>query len=137
MSKSSLKKLFGTNKKAETEGIWIDYAEGISMKIARMGGSNTEYGNYLAAQLKPYKFQMEKGTLPDSKAREILIDVVARYVLKDWKGVTDSKGKEIEFSAEKAKEVLAEYPELLNDLRIVAEDHRQFAAETLEETAKN
>lgn len=137
MTKGSLNKLFGTNQVAEIAGIWIDYAEGVSMKIARTGGANTEYARYLANLLKPHKFQLDRGTLPEDKSKEILIDVFANCALKDWKGVTDSKGKPIEFSVENAKKVLAEYPELFNDLQAQANDYRRFAQEVLEETAKN
>lgn len=133
----SLNKLFGTDKTAEIEGIWVDYPNGVSMKIARMGGANTEYSRYLTNQLKPYKFQIDRGTLSEDKSREILLEVFARYVLKDWKGVTDEKGRPIEYSVEAAKKVLAEYPELLNELQTLASDYRRFAREVLEETAKN
>lgn len=133
----SLNKLFGTDKTAEIEGIWVDYPNGVSMKIARMGGANTEYSRYLTNQLKPYKFQIDRGTLSEDKSREILLEVFARYVLKDWKGVTDEKGQPIEYSVEAAKKVLAEYPELLNELQTLASDYRRFAREVLEETAKN
>lgn len=137
MPKGSLNKLFGTNPAAEVAGIWIDYAEGVSMKIARTGGANTEYASYLANQLLPHKFQLDRGTLPGEKFREILIGAFANCVLKDWKGVTDCKGKPVEFSVENAKKVLAEYPELFNDLQAHANNYRRFAQETLEETAKN
>lgn len=133
----SLNKLFGTDKTAEIEGIWVDYPNGVSMKIARMGGANTEYARYLTNQLKPYKFQLDRGTLSEEKSKEILLDVFARYVLKDWSGVTDEKGQPIEYSVEAAKKVLAEYPELLNELQTLASDYRRFAQEVLEETAKN
>lgn len=137
MPKGSLSKLFGTDTKAEKEGIWIDYAEGVSMKIARMGGANTEYARHLANLLKPFKFQIDRGTLSEEKSREILIDVFVSCVLKDWKGVTDDKGKPVEFTVENAKKVMAEYPELFNDLQALANDYRRFAQETLEESAKN
>lgn len=133
----NLNKLFGTDRAAEIEGIWVDYPNGVSMKIARMGGANTEYARYLTNQLKPYKFQLDRGTLSEEKSKEILLDVFARYVLKDWSGVTDEKGQPIEYCVEAARKVLAEYPELLNELQTLASDYRRFAQEVLEETAKN
>lgn len=137
MSGNNLRKLFGTNQTAEVEGIWVDYPSGISMKIARMGGANTEYARYLTNQLKPYKFQLDRGTLAEEKSKEILLDVFARYILKDWKGVTDEKGLPIAYDVEAGKKILSEYPELLNDLQALASDYRKFALEVLEETAKN
>lgn len=137
MSGNNLSKLFGTDMVAEVEGVWIDYAEGVSMKIARMGGANYEYSRYLSAQLKPYKFQLDKGTLSEEKSKEIMADVIARCVLKDWKGVTDGQGQPIEFSLAAAKEILFQYPELLKDLQTQASDYRRFALEVLEDVVKN
>lgn len=137
MSGNNLRKLFGTDNKAETEGIWIDYADGIAMKIARTGGANTAYSRYLANLLKPYKFQLDRGTLSEETSRELLVDAFANCVLKDWKGITDDKGKVLEYSAANAKKILIEYPELFSELQTLAGDYRRFAQGALEETAKN
>lgn len=137
MSGDNLRKLFGTDAAAETEGVWIDYADGVSMKIARMGGANYEYSRYLSAQLKPYKFQLDKGNLSEEKSKEIMADVIAHCILKDWKGVTDGQGQPIAFSKEAAKEILCQYPELIRDLQVQASDYRRFAQEVLEDIVKN
>ena len=129
---------FKTNKKAESEGIWVDYGEtGASFKIARIGGDNAAYGRYLAGAIKPFKHQLQTGTMQEEKAQEIYINAFVATVLKDWKGVTDEKGKEMAFNEENAKKLFKDLPVLYENLSKEASDFENYKRRMDEETVKN
>lgn len=69
------------------EGQWIDYDEGIRFLIARTG--NSEYKTLFRKHWKSNKFSIEKETLSDDKASDIMVDIEARTILLSWEGLTN------------------------------------------------
>ena len=66
----SLYKLFKTDEKLETDGVWLEYGqteEGkpIRIKIARAGGRNVAFAKALEKATRPYRKAIQTGTLDD------------------------------------------------------------------------
>lgn len=133
---------FGTNQKAEVEGVWVEYSENkdgtvCAFKVSRMGKSNKKYTKALDRATKPVRRQIELKTLKDDKAEEIFLQVFVDTVLLDWRNVQRQDGTEIPFSKEKAMEVMRALPDLYDDLQEKAKEMALFRQEVLEEEAKN
>lgn len=136
--KPNLYDVFGSDKELEKEGVWIDYDEiGASFKIARMGGGNSAYARYLSNAIRPVKHQLETNTLSDGKAEEIYRNAFVNTILKDWSGVTDSKGKALPFTVENAIKLLSDLPHLHSELSKEAGNIENYQRKADEETAKN
>jgi len=123
---------FVTDKKLEEEGVWIEYAQGFSMLVARLGNSKCQ--SYLRKLRKPYTRQIQKGTLSDEVAQDLLKKAISKYVLLDWKGLIEDNGKSIPYSEEKALELLShrDFLEAVTDLAMDQELFKQEAEGTIE-----
>lgn len=131
---ADVKKLFGTDPTKETEGVWYDMAEGLRMKIARIG--NPQYQKRFQALSKPHRRAIRRGTLSDDVAEKLMIKCLAETIVLDWEGVED-EGKEIPYSTEAVIELLTKYPELRNYINDIANELEGFQAQEDEEAVDN
>jgi len=129
-----LKKLFATDKDKEQEGTWVDFGDGIEIKIARIG--NPRYQEEFQNVSRPYKRQLRRGTLREEVAEKLLIKVVAKTIALDWKGLEED-GVQVPYSAENAERILTTYPDFRDEITELAKDISSFRAQEDEETEKN
>jgi hypothetical protein len=122
------------DKKAEVEGIWQNIGDGVSVKVARIG--STEYQKEFQRISKPHKRAIRRGVLNDDVAEKLLIKVMAKTVLLDWKGLEED-GKEIPYSEENAVRILTDYRDLRDYVSDIANDMEAFKKEDDEEAEKN
>lgn len=78
-----LRKLFKTDERLESGGVWLDYGE-TRIKIARAGGANKKFAKVLDKKTKPYRRAIATGTMPNDKADDILCETYAESVVLDW-----------------------------------------------------
>jgi hypothetical protein len=114
-----LKKTFGTDKEKEKKGVVKEIGEGAWVRIARIG--NPDYERVLTAASKPYRLQIQRGTLDSKIQDKLYIEVIAKTVLLDWGGLTDN-GKKLDYNHDNAVKMLTDYPDFLEF--IVAEANR-------------
>lgn len=129
--------LFGTDKNAETEGVWVDYGEAGRIKIARAGGSNKAYTSALQKMYKENRHQIETETMPDEVAEKKARDIFVKFVVLDWEGVKDEHGKNMQCTFDNVTKLLVDLPDLYSDLRQQAAKVSNFRAEAMEADAKN
>ena len=126
---ADVKKLFGTDTKKEQEGVWYDIAEGLRMKIARIGNPN--YQKRFQAISKPYRRSIRRGTLSDDIAEKLLVQCLSETIVLDWEGVEDG-GMEIPYSKDAAVDLLTKYPELRGYINDIANELEGFQEEFVE-----
>ena len=131
---ADVKKLFGTDSTKEQEGVWYDIAEGLRMKIARIG--NPLYQKRFQALIKPYRRSVRRGTLSDDVAEKLLVQCLSETIVLDWEGVED-EGMEIPYSKDAAVALLTKYPELRNYINDIANELEGFQEELNEEAEEN
>lgn len=99
------------DKKGMRDGVWVDYDEDTSFKLAFLGDP-------LVARLVDFQ-ATDLPTPEDEDEPEVFVekleaiieeraDSIANHLLKGWKGVEDVDGKPVEFTVEAAKAVLSE-----------------------------
>ena len=95
----SLYKQFATNSEKEMEGVEVQMTEAENedgsiptFVVSRMGKSNKRYSKALEAATRPYRRQIELGTMNNDKAEEIFMGVFVDTVLKGWKNVRGEDG---------------------------------------------
>jgi len=136
MSKSIYDK-FATDKKAEQEGIILDYGDGLKIRIARAGGSNIKYEKLVQAKLRKYERQRQLDLLDIDTLRPILREVYAEAVVLGWEGVTDRDGNEIPFTKANAIKLFEDLPDLFEDIVVQAQKAALFRQNILEAEAGN
>ncbi|MBU0724388.1 MAG: hypothetical protein KJ904_08725 [Alphaproteobacteria bacterium] len=135
---NSIYDLFATDAKAEAEdGLVLDYGSFGRITIRRAGGANKGFARVLEAKLRPYRRQIQAGTLEEAVAERLLAEVYAETVLIGWQGIRDRDGQDIAFSHRAAVTLFTDLPELFRDVQEQAQKAANFRTAEIEESAKN
>ena len=140
---NSLYSMMDTDKEREKAGIWVDFGP-VKIQIKRAGGSNKEFQKLLRANLKPYKYQIDKGLMEedDPRYQECFMDAFVRGVVINWE---DADGKpEIEFgdgsmkafSPENAKKLFKDLEEVFAEVLSQSTRVANFRRQEVDDTAK-
>jgi len=109
---------YATNVKAEEEGQWVDFGDGIEVKVRRV---NSAKSKEVRRQLeKPYEKQFRGREYPDSLQEELVNKQIAKVLIVDWKGVPnpDDEDSEEPFPATEANimTVITRYKDFREDI---------------------
>lgn len=112
----------------EKDGVWLPFgrnADGsvTEFLLARIGNPN--YRRRMRAVMKPYRRQINRGTLDDKLADQLHAEVLADSVILGWKHLQES-GKEVPYSRQKCIDLLVGFPELKEDIVDAASDLDTF-----------
>ncbi len=143
---------YETSIELEKDGAWVTTSKGYEFKIARIGGMNPQYSNYLIEQGKVIQSQIEAlqnkaeeelnekniGLLNDLSAKmdEVVFEAFARFIVKGWRNLYDREGKEIPYTVDNAIKLM-QMSELYRELYPLAQRYSTFLVSNLETTAKN
>lgn len=135
MAKSSVFKLFGTSKTAEKTGVWVDYGD-VKFLISRAGGTNSDYFEILKAKTRPFRHQIDRGTLSSADDERVTREIYAECIIKDvqvkaedgtWSpGVPTSTGEVVPFTKGSVVQLLTDLPDMFRDLRVCATDVQKY-----------
>ena len=134
---TNIYELFSTNEELEKQGIEIDYGSAGVFIIARAGGSNNKFAKNLEAKTRPYRRQIEAGTMDNDVGEKLLRESFVNSVLLGWRNVKDKEDNDIPYNRENALKLFEELPELFKDLQQQAMSFANFRTVELEEDAKN
>lgn len=139
---SSLYKTYKTDAEKEIKGVEITFEpneDGTvpTFIISRIAESNKEYTKALDAATKPYRRQMQLGTLPKAKDKAIFLDVFVSTIVLGWSNVQGEDGQNIPFNKANAIKLFTDLPDLLTELQVQASDAALFRVTALEDEAKN
>jgi len=90
----------------ESEGVWVEWEAGVSLLIARL--NNSGFQARVRALTAKHTKRIRAGTFPDEEMEEISKSAMAHHVLLGWKNIEDDDGNALEYSVEKAEELLCE-----------------------------
>ena len=148
----SLQDQFATNSAKEIEGVEIQYGPNKdgsvpTFHISRASKSNKAYTKALEKGTRPYRRQIELGTMNNETAEALFMTVFIQTVLKGWQNVQVRKigadGKptaefeNLDFNETNARRLFLELPELYEDLQEKSKQASLFRDESLEDEAKN
>lgn len=136
MSKSIYEK-FATDKKAEQEGITLDYGDGMEIRIARAGGSNTKFESLIQSKLRKYERLRQNDLLEIAVLRPIMREIYAEAIVLGWSGVTDRDGNNLPFNKENAIQLFTDLPDLFEDIVVQSQRAALFRQTVLETEAGN
>jgi hypothetical protein len=99
-------KQFASDEKMEIEGRWVDHDTETSFLVARSG--NKHFNRLFTKLYQKNKVVLEsKGDAAEAKSDEIMIETFAKTILLGWKGKVEFDGKDLSYSVENAKKLLA------------------------------
>jgi hypothetical protein len=133
---------YATDKDREaSEGVWLKFPGERRVRVLRAGGANRKFSRSFSRIVKPYRRQLERGTLEPEKSDELMLEVYLDSVIIDWDGFNDSNGKPIPYTKQVAREFFTVMPEMFNDIQNIATEMATFqeqeAAEAGEDLGKS
>lgn len=102
-----------TNLTKATDGVWHDGGDGLKLLVAMEGNSkSTEFARRLA---KPFQKSINNGTIAREDIEDMNCKVLANTILLGWQNLQNDDGTPMEYSVEKAEEILRapEYGEFM------------------------
>jgi len=135
--KSSIYEKFGTDKNLEREGVVLDYGDGLEIRIARAGGSNSKFEKSTQQKMRKFSQQLKHDLLEPEQMREVMREVLAETVVLSWKGVTDRAGKELPFNVANCIQLFKDLPDLFDDVLEQSRKANLFKQSVLEDEAGN
>lgn len=133
----SLYKIFETDKNIEVDGVWLEYDEGVKIRVARAGGANKRYLKAMEKLFRKHRKAIQLDTLPEEKARVLMREVYVDTVILGWEGVTDKEGNPMSFNRENCLKLFSDLPDLFNDVQEQAGKIALFKADLDEIDSKN
>jgi hypothetical protein len=123
--------------KKESSGVWIPFAEGVELKIAR--ARNPLYLERLQVLVEPHRQSIRDDTMNTDVLGDILKKVRAETILLDWKNIEDKNGNTIPYSSRQALEFFndPELKELYAFVVITSERAELFRKDFVKESEKN
>lgn len=114
-----IKKQFGTDRKAEEAGVWVDIGQGARVKIAR--DTAAPYRKKLQDVIRPYRGAITAGAMDDREAHKLFARAAAGTLLLDWQGV-EVDGVGVPYSVDAAEQLMVEVPDFYKTIKSFAED---------------
>lgn len=121
---------YKTDKTLETEGVWVDFGDGVRFKIARL---NNKKAREVRERLERPYARMRR--VPPDQQEKILTRVLAEAVVLDWEGDVDGKGTK--YSVDAAEKLMTEHTDLRDDILVVSNERETFKAEQDEQAEGN
>jgi len=128
--------MFKTDSELSREGIWLDFG-GFEIKVAATDRDNPKYASMLRRKMKPHQRAIDSDSLANEVAEDILVEVYANTVVKDWKCVTDESGEALPCTIENVIKLLKELPRLFSAIQDESAKLQNYRREDLDETIKN
>lgn len=127
---------FETDRELEVGGVWVDIGDedGTQLLVARVG--NQKFNTMLRAKMKPYRNMLQRDILPQETQEGLLTEVLGETVLLGWKNLKHN-GKEVKYSAAKAKELLKGIPDFRELVLEIGNSMETFRVVEEEEDIKN
>lgn len=86
-------KSYQTNKDLEKSGVVFTPDSTTAITIARAGGSNVQFSKMLDFKAKPYRRQIESGTLDPQLDRRMMAEIYAETIVRNWETLVEVDGK--------------------------------------------
>ena len=134
--RSALYQQYQTDPTAEAEGVWVrDLAPGFHVKIARL--NNPKHKAVSLRLARPFRAQIDRDTLSEEKADELVVQALAETIVMDWEGGTDEAGAALEPTLANKVKLLTDLPDLRADIVQAAKTQDLYRAESIEAAVKN
>jgi len=124
-----------TSDKLENEGALLEYENGLTFLVGRMGSNKNEQYKKTVDQKLQLRVANEYAT--EDETIDYLVDILANSILLGWDNLLDDDGKPIPFTIAKAKEILKEYKDIRGDVYAFCTNRKNYYNANIDEETAN
>lgn len=120
---------YSTDKDAEEQGQWIDYGDGLKVKLRRL---NCTKSREVRRKLeKPYAKQFRNTEMPESILEMLLNNQLAKAVVVDWEGVPNPNkpSEQLPCTEENVLRMIQDFPDFRDDILTASMERATFQKE--------
>lgn len=141
----SMYDMFRTDPELEDKGVVFNYGT-FRVTVARAGGVNRAFAKALELKAKPYRRAFELGALPEAVADEIMREVYAETIVRNWEvlkgdkwtqGIESEDGSILPFTKQNVMDAFKAIPDLFRDVLEQANKMVNFKQAQLEAESGN
>lgn len=122
-------KAYAVDQKAADEGKWLVTAEGIPVKVAKVGNPN--FKAEVARLQKPHLAVLRSSVDSSEIIDKITVRAMSKTILLDWKA--ESKGKKIPYTPELGFQYMTKFPDFREDISVLSISRENFKPEEVAE----
>lgn len=124
---------YGSDRKKETNGVpfYVDKDSNTYILVARWSNRNVEHSKAQA------ELTLNAGSYDEQELEQKRIEVFVNHLVKGWHNIFDIDGNEIPYSKENALKLMADLPDLVDELVGFALKRENYPIDTVEESVKN
>jgi hypothetical protein len=127
---------YETDLQAEVEGVWVELAVGVRVKIGRW--LNDNHVRILDKLKAPYRDQLRAGIpLEKDIMLSIASEAMAEAILLGWEGFEKEEGGELPYSKEEAIKALRSLRDFREDITSLSEVRATFNKYALEKAKQD
>jgi hypothetical protein len=122
---------YTTDKSLEDDGIWIDYGDGLKVKMRRL---NCQKSKDVRRKLeKPYAKQFRGTDMPDSIQEQLLNKQIAKAIVVDWEGVPnpESPAEMLPCTEDNVLMMMEKFADFRDDILAASMERSTFQREQL------
>ena len=133
MTKINLYAKYGSDHQKEKTGVpfYIDKDSDTYILVGRWCARNVEH---LKAQAE---VSLRMADVDENEREEARTRVFAEYLITGWNNIVDKDGNDLPFSRENAVALLADLPDLVNELVSFSLDRENYGLDSVETATKN
>lgn len=124
------------NLEAISEGVWVEWKDGVEVKIRPLSSSKT-VGFQKAATKKEFEFVNGRRTVTKKIDDEKFNDSLQDWLVEDWRGLYDQNDKPIPCNAETKKAILDYVHEFRLFVVMAGQELEQYRQDQQKEAEKN
>ena len=134
---------YKTDRGAEEEGVWVDFGDGIRVKLRRL---NSAKSKEVRRRLeKPFEKQYRNGReYPDSLQEELMNKQLAQAIVVDWEGIPELDqsgspidGKDMPCTPENVIRMVSQFPDFREEITTASLERATFQVEERKEREGN
>lgn len=131
-----LQKRFRADQEAVVKGVWRSIGDGGELLIARMNNKPSLIYYQELTQIHSEALKSPDAAIREAAESDLMIRVLARFVLLDWRGMETDTGEEWKYSEESAILMLKE-TDFRDLVSMLANDREAYLVSTQEKLEGN
>lgn len=133
MTKFNIYAKYGSDSKKETNGVpfYVDKDSDTYILVARWSYRNVEHTKAQA------ELTLNAGSHSEQELDEMRTELFVNHLIKGWNNIFDMDGNEIPYTKENALKLMADLPDLVNELIGFSLKRENYPIDKAEDTVKN
>lgn len=130
-------KQIALDSEKQVNGTWVSYLGDAELLIA--SSASPEFRAFVRETIRPHRKEFKANRIKEDRMRELMAPGFGRFLLRGWRNITEDDGTAIQYTPEKATELLMreDLRHLYDFVVVKSREYGNYVQETLEDDLGN